>query len=127
MKLSIGSPQPAKVREEELRRLHKEATNLSKKIADLELMQARLTRNIDTYKSTYGKFLNLLEDARVAKANQPGDLKIAVRAVEAVRVPSETQLNTVFLATAMGLVLSVFLAFFLEYVQKAKERMPEGA
>ena len=102
--------------------LRREVKSLTAEIADLQLQQSRLVRDITTYKSTFDKFANLAEDARITKANQPGDVKIAARAVGAVVIPPEAGRSVVMLAAAVGLMVSIFLAFFLEYVEKARER-----
>jgi capsular polysaccharide biosynthesis protein len=126
LKSSINALRPAVTRSEELERLKSESRRLSERIADLELEQSRLTRGIDTAKSTYGKFAGLLENAKVAKAGQPSDLKIVALSVEAVPVASEASRNVVVLALGVGLLVSVFLAFFLEYLEKANIRLREG-
>jgi capsular polysaccharide biosynthesis protein len=53
------------------------------------------------------------------------DLKIVARAVEARRVPEEVPKRILALAVGVGLVISVFLAFFLEYLEKAKDRLAQ--
>ncbi|MDA0748678.1 MAG: Wzz/FepE/Etk N-terminal domain-containing protein [bacterium] len=101
-------------------RLYSEVQKLTKTISDLELERARLVRDNQTLKSTYDRFAALLEDARINKAGKTGDIKIVIRAVEAIRLPGDAPSNTTLLGVAVGLLLSVFLAFFLEYVEKTK-------
>ena len=126
LKLSISALRPTVSRRSELKQLQGEAQAHSARIASVELQQSRLTRDVKTAKSTYGKIADLLEKAKVAKAGQPSDLKIVARAVEAVPVPSEASRNIVSLALGVGLLVSVFLAFFLEYLEKANIRLKEG-
>ena len=68
----------------------------------------------------------MLEDARVARAGQPSDLKIVALAVESEVVPDEASRNVVTLAFGIGLLLFIFVAFFLEYMEKAKVRLRDG-
>jgi capsular polysaccharide biosynthesis protein len=126
LRASIGALRPTVSRRAELDRLQDETQALAARIADLELEQSRLTREIATARSTYDKFAGLLENAKIARAGQPSDLKVVARAVEAVPVPSEASRNIVSLALGVGLLVSVFLAFFLEYLEKANIRLKEG-
>ncbi|MDP6776975.1 MAG: Wzz/FepE/Etk N-terminal domain-containing protein [Candidatus Latescibacteria bacterium] len=123
LKISINALRPqVAYQKQTLDGLRREIKSLNAEIADLKLQQSRLNRDIETYKSTFDKFAKLAEDARVTKAKQPGDVKIAARAVGAVAIPPEAGRNVVMLAAAVGLMVSIFLAFFLEYVEKARER-----
>jgi uncharacterized protein involved in exopolysaccharide biosynthesis len=97
--------------------------SLRGELTALEAERARLNRNVELISSTYNKFAQLSEDARVAKAERPSDLKIAARAVVFRQVDEEARRQVVTLAAAVGLVLSVFLAFFLEYLDKARDRL----
>ena len=91
----------------------------------LELEQARLDRDVGMYKSTLERFGKLSEDARVAKAGEVSDLKVVARAVVATVVVPEKR-STVMLAGGIGLVVTVFLAFLMEYVEKARLKNEDG-
>ncbi len=125
-RLSINTLRPAVERRSEIDRLYRETVDLSERLENLELKQARLNRDIELAKSTYTKFAGLLEDARAAKAGQPSDLKVVARAVEFSVVPNEASRNVVALAFGIGLILSIFVAFFMEYFEKAKVRLQGG-
>lgn len=95
--------------------------NLDDQIGLSQLDQARLDRDVGIYKSTFDRFAKLVEDARIAKAGEVSDLKVVMRAVEATVLPPKGT-NTIMLAGAVGLMASAFLAFFIEYVEKAHQR-----
>ncbi|MBI2951919.1 hypothetical protein HYY27_07490 [bacterium] len=77
------------------------------------------------YKSSFDRFAKLAEDARVAKAGEAADLRVVMRAVEATPLtPKES--NTILLAGAVGLMASAFLAFLIEYVEKARQRAAQN-
>ena len=84
--------------------------------------QTRLLRNFAVYKSTFDKFSGLLENARVAKASQPSDVKIVARAVDAVALSSRF-LRTISIFGMVGFFSTLLLAFFLESVTKVRAKM----
>lgn len=125
LKLSINTMRPkVKYQKAERRNLEDKTKSLVTKIANLELERARLDRDITVYKSTFDKFAGLLENARVAKANQSSDIKIVARAVDAVGLSSKL-LITISIFGVGGGFCALFLAFVLEYVEKARSRMDE--
>jgi hypothetical protein len=94
----------------------------------LQLEQARLERESGLYKSSFDRFAKLVEDARIAKAGEASDLKVVMRAVEATpKVVEAKQQNTILLAGAVGLMASTFLAFLIEYVEKARQKTAENS
>ena len=95
--------------------------DLDEQIGLLQLEQTRMERDVEMYKSTFERFAKLAEDARVAKAGEVSDLKVVSRAVEATVVAPEKR-NTVMLAGGVGLVVTIFLAFLMEYVEKARRK-----
>jgi uncharacterized protein involved in exopolysaccharide biosynthesis len=100
------------------------ALSLEDQLNLLQIEQARLEREAGLYKSTFERFAKLAEDARIAKAGEGSDLKVVNPAMEATPlVPKESY--TILLAGAVGLMASTFLAFFIEYVEKARRKTPE--
>ena len=95
--------------------------DLDEQIGLLQLEQTRMERDVGMYKSTFERFAKLAEDARVAKAGEVSDLKVVSRAVEATVVAPEKR-STVMLAGGVGLVVTIFLAFLMEYVEKARRK-----
>jgi chromosome segregation ATPase len=127
LKLTINKLRPqVEYQEKERDVLEMKTKDLAAKVANLELERNRLSQNIIVYTSTFDKFAGLLENARVAKANQPSDVKIVARAVEVAGLPFKF-LTTVFVFGMIGGFGALFLAFFLEYVEKARSQMDETA
>ncbi len=101
------------------------ALSLEDQLNLLQMEQARLERESGLYKSSFDRFAKLAEDARVAKAGEAADLRVVMRAVEATPLtPKES--NTILLAGAVGLMASAFLAFLIEYVEKARQRAAQN-
>ena len=101
-----------------------ELTKQTKQIQTMELMRTRLARNISVYQETFAQFSKLMEEARIAQEQASGDIQIVSRAsTYETLYPEKRQGLT--LAIAIGLLVSVFLAFTLEYFQKAKQRLSE--
>lgn len=122
--LAISRRQPKLAHETETAAaLAQKVRGMRGELAALEAKRARLARNVELIGSSYNRFAQLAEDARIAKAERPSDLKVAAMAVVAKPVSQEKGRQVVVLAAAAGLVLSVFLAFFLEYLGKARERL----
>ena len=103
--------------------LHTEVNILATKVSKLEIKREQLVRDQQILQKTFEKFSNLLEDARVAKAKQPDDVKIVSRAVMSYSVPSGKQpFSPVFIA-AIGLIISLAGAFLIEYFQRAQAQL----
>ncbi len=100
-------------------------TDLDEQIGLLQLEQTRMERDVGMYKSTFERFSKLAEDVRVAKAGEVSDLKVVSRAVEATVVVPEKR-STVVLAGGIGLIVTVFIAFLMEYVEKARLKNEDG-
>ena len=92
----------------------------------LTLLSDRLGVDRSIYQATYDRFVRLLEQSRIAREQSAGDVQIASRAVQVRRVGAPTK--GPLLAGVVGLIASVFLAFLLEYVAKArKQKEASGA
>jgi uncharacterized protein involved in exopolysaccharide biosynthesis len=125
LKLSINTLRPkVKYQISERYTLERKTKNLAAQIAKLELERDRFNRNITVYKSTFDKFADLLEDARVAKANQASDIKVVAWGVDAVSL-SPKLLITIFIFGIAGGFGTFLLAFILEYVEKAQVKIDE--
>ena len=109
--------------QQEITLLLKEIAALQTRIATLETQQVRLMREKGIYQATFDKFAKLLEDARIAKAAQPEDIKIVATAIGLHALPQETKGLSIFLIAIIGGGLSVFAAFFIEYWVQAKQRL----
>lgn len=79
-----------------------------------------LSREQSVFQSTFDRFANLLEEARIAREQAAGDIQIVSRAVAPRPVPRGT-VKKAAIAAIVGLMGSVMLAFLLEYVARARE------
>lgn len=105
--------------------LKEDVKNLAKSISELERQRNLLVRDRDLYQTTFDKFAKLHEDARIAKARQPEDVKVVEKAVIPVRVPPNSQpLSPIFIA-GVGLLISIFATFLIDFIQKARLQMSE--
>jgi len=104
-------------------RLKRDYSIQAAELERLKMKRGLLDREVETARNTYGKFAKLLEDARVAKAHRSGDLKVVARAIEMTVTEPAGVRNRLILALGGGLVLSILLAFFMEFLSRAKERM----
>ena len=85
----------------------------------LHLERQRLVRDHETMTGTYDRLAKLTEEARIAAQIASGNLRVITLAKTPVGQRAENKRNPL-LAGAIGLILSVFVAFFLEYVRKAR-------
>lgn len=79
-----------------------------------------LERETAVYQTTFDRFASLLEEARIARVQAAGDIQIVSRAVEPRPVARGT-VKKAAIASIVGLMGSVMLAFLLEYVARARE------
>lgn len=125
LKLTVNTLRPkVAYQKEERDQLERQTKNLVAKIAEFELERQRLERDIIVYKSTFSKFASLLENARVAKANQPSDVKIVAQAVDAIGLSSKL-LVIIAIVGIGGWVGTIILAFALEYIEKARASLAD--
>lgn len=111
----------------EITNLMKRVKTLQHQIAMLETRQVRLTREQGLYQANFEKFAKLLEDARIAKAAQPEDIKLVAVPVGLQALPKESKSLSLALAAIVGVILSVFVAFFIEYWVQAQKRLQVDA
>lgn len=99
--------------------LRQSAADVTGRLQRLRLERDRLVRSHETLSATYARFAQLTEEARIAAQIASGNLRVITRAVTPVGegVPSS---NKVPLAGAAGFALAVFIAFFYEYMSKAR-------
>jgi len=109
----------------EFNRLRQDIVHLNDQLTDIDVMHARMTRNLETYRETVAKFTRMLEEARIAKAGKPEDIRIVARAIIAQSLPVEGSSFNPNLIVVVGGVFTVLLSFFLEYWEKAKVRLKE--
>ncbi|MFQ5881502.1 MAG: GumC family protein [Candidatus Methylomirabilales bacterium] len=101
----------------------KDIEGLERYIAEKELQKERLEREVSTLKGLFNTLSKKVEEARIAEAEKTSDVKFIASAVEPrVPVGPKKKMN-VLLAGTFGLMFSLFLAFFVEFIEK--ERVEE--
>jgi uncharacterized protein involved in exopolysaccharide biosynthesis len=90
----------------------------SKGVASAENQVLEFDRGASTLETTLGTLSPRLQEARIAKEEQAGSIRVVEAAVEPqVPVPGASRRNLVFLAPVLGLFLGVVLVFLVHYLQ----------
>ena len=108
--------------ESEIEKRKKEIGTLQKTIVEKRLEEERLTREINNYKKTYDLLAEKAESARLAKAEEGEDIKIATRAIMPQCKIGPRRAQTVLTAGIVAFVVMVFLVFFLEYATRNRSQ-----
>ena len=103
-----------------IKNLNEEVSGLKKQLAEQELIQTRLIRNADTAKSTFEILSKKGEETKISSAIKATTIQISVPAMppESPIGPKKTQ--NVMIAGVVGLLASIMLAFFMEFLEKNK-------
>jgi uncharacterized protein involved in exopolysaccharide biosynthesis len=114
--------------EDRLAELEAQAETLSAEILPLQeaLQQAttekaRLTREHELARSTFTTLANKVEEARIAAQDETGEVRLASRASVPTEPTGPRKLTNIVIAGFLGLVVGVFVAFFVEYWQSPRE------
>ena len=94
---------------------------MEKTINQREFELTQLTRQVDIYKRTYDSLSAKIEEARIVKAIQLGEVKIVSPAIEPKHPIRPKKKQNVFISGIVGLMAGIFLAFFMEYWQFPKK------
>ena len=97
-----------------------EIEGLSAVVDSLQLQRVQLERSIAVYGATFTRFSKLLEEARISLEQAAGDLQVVSWAAEA---SPQAAKKTVLIIVVIGGCVSVFFAFVMEYLEKARERL----
>jgi len=97
-----------------------EVAGLSTVVDSLSMQRVQLERSIAVYQATFTRFSQLLEEARISLEQAAGDLQVVSWAAEA---GARSGLKYFLIIVFAGGMASVFMAFLLEYVGKANERL----
>lgn len=92
--------------------------------------KARLTelnRQLGVCKSAYATLASKIEEARIAKAMELGEVKVVSTAFEPRYPIAPRKKLIVAIAGVVSLMLGVFMAFFLEFWQKNEDVKPSKA
>ena len=84
------------------------------------LEQGRLMRDLKVQESVYVLLTQQLEQAKIGEAQDTPVVQVLDRAVPAIRKSKPKIKLNMALAGAVSLFLGIFLAFFLEYIQRQR-------
>ncbi len=79
-----------------------------------------LTRQLDICTRAYGNLSSKIEEARIVKAMELGEVKLVSTAFEPRRPVAPNKRRNVTVAGIVGLMVGVFMAFCLEFWQKSQ-------
>jgi len=106
---------------ENIKNLNKEVSGLKKQLAEQELIQTRLARNVDTARNTYEILSKKGEETKISSAIKATTIQISVPAIAPeFPIKPKKRLN-VMIAGVVGLLASMMMAFFIEFLEKNKE------
>ena len=105
---------------ENIKNINEEVSGLKKQLAEQELIQTRLTRNMETARNTYEILSKKGEETKISSAIKATTIQVSVPAVapEFHIKPKKTQ--NVMIAGVIGFLASVMVAFFTEFLEKNK-------
>jgi uncharacterized protein involved in exopolysaccharide biosynthesis len=103
-----------------LKNLNEEVSGLKKQLAEQELIQTRLTRNMETAKSTFEILSKKGEETRVSSSIKAGTIQVSVPATTPEFPIGPQKRQNVMIAGVVGLLASIMLAFFIEFLEKNK-------
>jgi len=108
---------------ENIKNLNKEVSGLKKQLAEQELIQTRLTRNVDTARNTYEILSKKGEETKISSAIKATTIQISVPAI-APEFPIKPKKGlNVMIAAMIGFIVSIMIAFFMEYLEKNKSNL----
>ena len=103
-----------------LKNLNEEVSGLKKQLAEQELIQTRLTRNMETAKSTFEILSRKGEETRVSSSIKAGTIQVSVPATTPEFPIGPKKRQNVMIAGVVGFLASIMLAFFIEFLEKNK-------
>lgn len=99
----------------------KEIDKLEESINRREFELTQLSRQAAIYKRTYDSLAARIEEARISKAMQLGEVKVISLATEPRYPIKPSKRQNVAISGIIGLMMGIFLAFFAEYWGKSKK------
>lgn len=93
------------------------------KMPKLGLELARLTRDLKVQDTVHSLLTQQLEQTKIAEAQDTPVVQVLDRAVPAIYKSKPSIRLNMALAGAVSLFLGIFLAFFLEYIERQKQQM----
>ncbi len=96
----------------------KEIDELEKAIHQKQFELTELIRQTAIYKTTYDNLSSKIEEARIIKAAQLGEVKLVSPAIEPAHPVKPKRIRIVATAGIISLFMGVFIAFWLEFWEK---------
>jgi uncharacterized protein involved in exopolysaccharide biosynthesis len=110
-----------------IKNLNEEVSTLKKQLAEQELVQTRLTRNMDTAKSTFEILSKKGEETKISSAIKAATIQISVPATPPESPIKPKKRQNVMIAGVVGFLASVMMAFFMEFLEKNKMSLKKPA
>ncbi len=89
---------------------------------ELSLRLAQLKREVEVQQEVYGLLTQQYEAAKIEAAKEEPGIQIIDEAVPAENPVSKKVKSTALIAGVLGIMISVLLSFFIEYIHKYKQR-----
>lgn len=102
-------------------KLEDRVKNLKVAINEKKTRLTELTRQLDVCNRAYATLASKIEEARIAKAMELGEVKVVSMAFEPKYPVAPKKKLNVAVAGTVSLILGVFMAFCLEFWQKGKD------
>jgi uncharacterized protein involved in exopolysaccharide biosynthesis len=112
---------------ENIKHLNEEVSGLRKESAEQELTQARLTRSVDTAKSTFEILSKKGEETKISSAIRSTTIQLSVPATPPELPIGPKRKQNVMVAGVVGLFATIIIAFFLEFLEKNKKILGQSA
>lgn len=95
----------------------KELENLQVDLAEKQHEEQLITQKVDVAQKTYDAFLEKYEETRIAKSSAIGDATISIVSpgVEPLFPVGPKKALNMAIATVLGMMIGVFVAFFIDY------------
>ena len=105
---------------ENIKEINAEVAKLKNVLAEQEFIYTRLTRNFDTAKSTFDVLSKKGEETKISSSIKSANIQLSVPATVPEFPIKPNKRQNVMIAGGVGLLASVILAFFLEFLEKNK-------
>ncbi len=115
-----------KDRQAQLSRVTENAAKTLDQLNSLLARRDRLVRAKDTMVRIFDRFTKRAEEARIAREEAASGLRVITTARTPRSVARQSPVQKSLVSGAVGLVVSIFLAFLLEYVHKARALRDEA-
>jgi len=97
------------------------------KVPELGMELVRLTRDVKVQETVYNLLTAQYEQAKIAEARDTPTVQVLDKAVPAERKSKPKTTLNMAIAGALSLFVGIFLAFFLEYVERIRKQQTASA